>query len=154
MLNRVELIGKVHSTEAGVTPKGTFNVRFTVVTYERIRSQQTGRQFIGSYHKVVAWGQTAEFCKDRLQKDALVYVEGRIRYSRWKPKGGGPTRYYTEIFAMNVQMLDPLRDRIAPEGPTETQDVESNPPTDPPEDIDPPEAGPADVATDEDNVPR
>lgn len=73
------------------------------------------------WHRVVAFGRTAEVAKDYLRKGSPVYVEGRLRTRKWQDKNG-QDRYTTEVVVETLQLLGGRRDderheRPAPSAP-------------------------------------
>ena len=48
----------------------------------------------------------AEIVGEYLRKGAKVFIEGRLRTTKWQDKNTGQDRYTTEIVADNMQMLD------------------------------------------------
>jgi single-strand DNA-binding protein len=53
---------------------------------------------------VVAFGKTAENCREFLQKGRQIYVEGRLQTRNWEDKEGNK-RYTTEVVANQVLFL-------------------------------------------------
>jgi single-strand DNA-binding protein len=53
---------------------------------------------------VVCFGKTAENCAEYLKKGSQVYLEGRLRTSKYTDKEGHE-KYSTEIIADTVQFL-------------------------------------------------
>ena len=57
------------------------------------------------FHRVTAWGKTAEACEKFLAKGRQVYVEGRLKTTTYEDKRDGIKRYQTGIVAEHVQFL-------------------------------------------------
>lgn len=55
------------------------------------------------WHRVVAFGKTAENCAKYLSKGRQVLVEGRLQTREWEKDG--EKRYTTEIVAERVQFI-------------------------------------------------
>lgn len=70
------------------------------------------------WHTVIAWGKTAELCKEHLLKGQKVYVEGRLKTRKWKDRGGNE-RQTTEVVADNVLFLSRAETPAAEPQPTE-----------------------------------
>jgi len=84
-LNRVTLIGRLgRRPEMRYTPTGKPVTSFSIVMALDSTSLEGERQTEPDWFNVVAWGSLAELCKQTLNKDQLVYVEGRIRTRRWQ----------------------------------------------------------------------
>lgn len=99
-VNRVQLIGRLgadpeHYTTAGGKPI----CKFRVAT-----DSGFGEKKVTEWHHVVTFDKLAETCRQYLSKGRLVYVEGRIHYSRWA-KPDGSVVNLTEITAHDVQFL-------------------------------------------------
>ena len=56
------------------------------------------------FHKVVAYGKTAEIMNQYLTKGQLVGIEGRLETRTWEGKKDGIKRYSTEIIVERMQM--------------------------------------------------
>ena len=115
-LNRSELIGNL-----GADPetRGAV-VRMRIATNERVKGEGDTWKDHTEWHNVVAFGKLGETCARYLKKGAKVYVEGKMRTSRYTDKDG-VERYSTEIRADNVLFLDSRREAEA-EDPAEPGD--------------------------------
>ena len=87
---------------------------FNVATSENFTDKNGERQEKTEWHRIVAWGKTAELCGEYLQKGRQVYLEGRLQTRQWDDKEG-QKRFTTEIVANVVQFLGargdaPVRD--------------------------------------------
>ena len=77
-------------------------------------------------HRVSIFGKQAETIGTYLKKGDLLYVEGRIKTSKYQDKTTGEDRYSTEIVAIQTQMIGgkseggsaPLPDYIPAHVPT------------------------------------
>ena len=106
-LNKVMIIGNVgKDPEVSYTPSGMAVARFSVATKDIWTDKSTGeKKEKTEWHRIVAWGKTAEFCGNYLSKGRLVYIEGKIETRKWTDKDGAE-KYTTEIKADRVQGLD------------------------------------------------
>jgi len=57
------------------------------------------------WHRIVAFGKTAEQCNLYLQKGRLVCIEGALQTRSWE-KPAGEKHYSTEVVASRVTFLD------------------------------------------------
>lgn len=57
------------------------------------------------WHRVTLSGRLAEIASKYLKKGSKVYIEGRLRTSKWTDKQG-IERYTTDIIARDLQLLD------------------------------------------------
>lgn len=80
-LNQVTLIGRItHTPVSKEYSEGKRFTKFTVATndYKKGKSKST------EFHTVVTFGKLAELCKDLLKKGRLVYIQGKLKTSRWE----------------------------------------------------------------------
>ena len=105
-VNKVILVGNLgRDPEMRQTKSGDQVVNFSVATNESWTDKGTGeKKDRTEWHKVIAWGRTAEICNEYLTKGKLVYIEGRLQTSEWADSDGNK-RYTTEIVATEMQML-------------------------------------------------
>ncbi len=106
-VNKVMLIGNLGGDpETRFTDDGLAIARLSVATSEQRKDRNTGETITETeWHRVVFFGRLAEIVNEYLRKGSKVYVEGRLRTSKWTDKEG-QTRYTTEILASEMQMLD------------------------------------------------
>lgn len=99
-LNKAIICGRVGRTpKSGATESGKVWAKFSVATSEKFGGQERTE-----WHNVTAWDKTAEYCRDYLDKGALVLVEGRIETRKYTGKDG-IEKYATEIVAQRGQGL-------------------------------------------------
>jgi single-strand DNA-binding protein len=104
-VNKVILIGNLgRDPELRYTQSGQPVANFTVATNENWTGRDGKREERTEWHRVVAWGKTAELCAQYLSKGRTVYLEGRIQTREWEDKEG-QKRQTTEIVAQTVQFL-------------------------------------------------
>lgn len=110
MLNRAQIIGRLGKpVEMKYGQSGNAIALLTVATDESYTDKQGQRQSVTEWHRVVAYGKTAENCGQYLDKGSLVFVEGKLRTRKWTD-GTGQQRFTTEIIADRVQFLDRRQD--------------------------------------------
>jgi single-strand DNA-binding protein len=104
-LNKVLLIGRLgKDPEDRMTTGGTKVSQFSLAT-DQFRPGDAGSQKFTEWHRIVAFGKTAEQCNQYLKKGRLVYVEGSLQTRSWE-KPPGEKHYMTEVVAMRVTFLD------------------------------------------------
>ena len=105
-VNKVILVGNLgRDPELRYTQGGQAVANFTLATTDRFTSKDGGeRQERTEWHRIVAWGRTAELCAQYLSKGRSVYVEGRLQTREWEDKEGQKRRT-TEVVAQTVQFL-------------------------------------------------
>ncbi len=105
-LNKAMIIGRLgQDPDVRYTQSNTAVANMSVATSERYKDKSGEWKEKTEWHKVVAWGRTAEVCQEYLKKGSQVYFEGPIQTNKWEDKDGN-TRYTTEIKALKMQMLD------------------------------------------------
>jgi single-strand DNA-binding protein len=105
-LNKAMIIGRLGADpEVRYTQSNTAVATMNVATSEKYKDKNGELQENTEWHRVVAWGRTAEICQQYLKKGSLVYFEGPINTREWEDKDG-QKRYTTEIKALQMTMLD------------------------------------------------
>ncbi len=105
-LNRITLIGRLtHEPKLKEFNKKKCCQLGVATNYQYRGAGSSESKEQPSYHNVIAWGRLAEICFTYLQKGRRVYVEGRLKYNKWKDKEEN-LHIKTEIVADNVIMLD------------------------------------------------
>jgi single-strand DNA-binding protein len=104
-VNKVILIGNLgRDPELRYTQSGQAVTNFTLATSENWTNRNGEREDRTEWHRIVAWGRTAELCAQYLSKGRTVYVEGRLQTREWEDREGQKRRT-TEITAQTVQFL-------------------------------------------------
>lgn len=106
-LNKVMIIGTLErDPEMRLTPQNRPVTSFSVATtHDWLSSEGVSHQET-EWFNVVAWGDLARLCHNRLQKGAWIYVEGRLKTRSWEDPAG-KRHYRTEIVAREVLSLNP-----------------------------------------------
>ena len=107
-INKVILVGNLgRDPETRFTPEGLAVTNLALATSESWKDKQSGEmQERTEWHRVVMYGRLAEIASEYLKKGAKVYVEGKLRTSKWQDKATGTDKYSTDIVAAEMQMLD------------------------------------------------
>lgn len=104
------IIGRLgQDPDVRYTQSNTAVANMSIATSERYKDKSGEWKEKTEWHKVVAWGRTAEICQEYLKKGSQVYIEGPIQTRQWEDKDG-QTRYTTEIKALQMTMLDSKSD--------------------------------------------
>jgi single-strand DNA-binding protein len=105
-LNRVMIIGRLgQDPKISYTQSGNCVVNLSVATDESYKDSSGQKVERTEWHRIVVFGQAAEFCANYLAKGRLVFVEGRIQTRKWQDQNG-QDRYTTEIVAARVLSLE------------------------------------------------
>ena len=108
---KVILIGNLgKDPEVRYAASGTAVCNFSLATTRQWKDKQGETQKETEWHKVSAFGRTAEVCGEYLKKGAQVYVEGRLQTRKWQDKEGAD-RYTTEVICDQMQMLGGRQER-------------------------------------------
>jgi len=105
-VNKVILIGRLGADpQMRQTPSGSAVTNLRLATNDGYKDKQTG-QFVDTteWHRVVLFNKLAEIAGQYLKKGRPVYIEGRIRTTKWQDQQG-QDRYTTEIVANEMQLL-------------------------------------------------
>jgi single-strand DNA-binding protein len=102
-VNKVYLFGNIgNAPEIRYSPNGTCVANFSLATnYQRKDGEKET-----TWHKIVAFGKTAELVSTYLDKGSKVLVEGRIQTRSYEAKDGTGTRYITEIVTQQLEFGD------------------------------------------------
>lgn len=129
MVNKVILVGNLGSDpEFRQLESGSRVVRFSVATNESYKDK-TGQWVQNTeWHTVVAWGFTADYVNNNINKGAQVFVEGKLTHRKWQDKDG-QNRYSTEVEAQSVKLLDKNTERNSDQSQTGNEGFGGNKPT-------------------------
>lgn len=129
MLNKWTGIGRLGADpEFRTAANGVQFCNLRVAT-ERIWVDQNGKRHTEvEWHRVTAFGKTAENINRYCKKGKQLYIEGRLKTSKWQDSDG-QDRYSTSIILESVKFLsDPVaqQQRQAPR-PTQPPEVSDDP---------------------------
>jgi len=104
-VNKVILIGNLgKDPEVRYLDNGVAVANLSLATTENYKNKEGERVNQTEWHDVVLWRGLAEVAEKYLKKGASVYIEGKIRTSKWVDKEE-KTRYKTEVMADKLTML-------------------------------------------------
>lgn len=104
-VNKVILLGRLGADpEIRYTLEGKPVAIFRLATNE-VLVKNNEKETLTEWHRLVAFGRLAEICGEYLSKGSRVYVEGKLRTRKFEDKHG-QTRFVTEIWVQNLQILD------------------------------------------------
>ena len=107
-VNKVILIGNVgKDPEVRYLDNNVAVANFPLATTERGYTTRAGVQVPDrtEWHNIVLWRGLAETAEKYVRKGTQLYIEGRIRTRNYEVDGA--TRYITEIYLDNMEMLTP-----------------------------------------------
>lgn len=103
--NKVQLIGHVGSDpEIKSFDGGKKLASFNLATNESYKNEKGEKVEETQWHKLVAWGKTAEIIEKYAAKGKEIAVEGKLTYRSYDDKNG-EKRYVTEVVVNEVLLL-------------------------------------------------
>ncbi len=106
MKNQVQLIGNVgQAPEIKVLDNGRKLAKFSLATNETYRAASGEKIEQTQWHRLVAWGRTAEFIENYVSRGRRIAIQGKLN-NRSYTDGDGHTRYITEVVVDEVLLLD------------------------------------------------
>lgn len=104
MINKVILVGNVgRDPELRYTQSGTAVANFSLATNRRRKVNEQWEDET-EWHRLVAWGRTAEVVNQYGGKGKQLYVEGRLQTRDWEDRDGNK-RYTTEVVVEELKLL-------------------------------------------------
>ena len=105
MRNTVQLIGNVgNDPEIKNLDGGKKVANITMATNEVYYKENGDKVEQTEWHKVVAWGKTAEIIEKYVTKGKEIAIEGKLTHRSYDDKNG-EKRYITEVVANEVLLL-------------------------------------------------
>ncbi|MFQ3173069.1 MAG: single-strand DNA-binding protein [Flavobacterium sp.] len=105
MKNRVQLIGHVgNDPEIKTFDGGRTLANLTIATNDSYKNDKGEKVEQTEWHKVVAWGKTAEIIEKYVTKGKEIAIDGKLTHRSYEDKNG-EKRYVTEVVANEVLLL-------------------------------------------------
>jgi single-strand DNA-binding protein len=107
-VNKVILVGHLGADpETRYTPSNMAVTKIRMATSESRRSRDSNDfQEHTEWHRVTLFGKLGEVAGQYLRKGSLVYIEGKLRTSKFQGQDG-QDRWSTEVVADQMTMLGP-----------------------------------------------
>ena len=106
-LNKVMVIGNMgRDPELRYTPSGKPVTSFSLASSRSWIAPDGERREETEWFNVVAWGNLAEICSQKLAKSQQVYIEGRLQTRSWEDDNG-QRHFRTEVVANEMIILGP-----------------------------------------------
>ena len=103
--NRVQLIGRVgNDPEVKSFEGGKKLATVSVATSESYKNEKGERVEQTEWHRIVAWGKTAEIIEQFVTKGREIAIDGKLTHRSYDDKDGAK-RFMTEVVANDVQLL-------------------------------------------------
>lgn len=104
MKNRVQLIGHVGQEPEIKTVNNKKLATLTIATNDFYYNEKGNKVEQTEWHRVTAWGKTAEIIEKYVTKGKEVAVEGKLTHRSYDDKDGNK-RYVTEILVNELLLL-------------------------------------------------
>ena len=105
MKNRVQLIGRVGQDPEVKTLEGGKKLATITIAINDVYYKENGDKVEQTeWHRVTAWGKTAEIIEKYVTKGREIGIEGKLTHRSYDDKNG-EKRYVTEIVANEVLLL-------------------------------------------------
>lgn len=105
MKNTVQLIGHVgQEPEIKTFDGGKKLANITIATNEVYYKENGDKVEQTEWHRVVAWGKTAEIIEKYVVKGKEIGIEGKLTHRSYDDKNG-EKRYITEVVANEILLL-------------------------------------------------
>ena len=105
MKNRVQLIGRVgQDPEVKNLDGGKKLATITIATNDIYYKDNGDKVEQTEWHRVTAWGKTAEIIEKYVTKGKEIAIEGKLTHRTYEDKNG-EKRYITDIVANEVLLL-------------------------------------------------
>lgn len=109
-INKVTIVGRLgQDPEVRYTAAGQAVASLSVATSEKWKDKEGKMQEKTEWHRLVAWGQTAELAGKYLKKGALAGFDGKLQTRDYEDKAG-VKKYTTEIVVQSLYFLEAKRD--------------------------------------------
>ena len=105
MKNSVQLVGNVgQDPEIKNLEGGKKVANFSIATNESYKNDKGEKVDQTEWHRVSAWGKTAEIIEKYVSKGKEIAIEGKLTHRSYDDKDG-VKRYITEVVANEVLLL-------------------------------------------------
>lgn len=104
MKNRVQLIGHVGQEPEIKNLENGKLANFSIATNENYTNAKGEKVEQTEWHRITAWGKTAEIIEKYVSKGKEIGIEGKLTHKSYDDKDGNK-RYVTEIIASEILLL-------------------------------------------------
>ena len=103
--NHVQLIGHLGQTpELKTFDNGMTLLKAPLATNEYYRNNKGEKVQETQWHNIVAWGKTAEFFKQHIEKGDEVVIQGKLVHRKYQDAQGA-NRYVSEVVVAEFMKL-------------------------------------------------
>jgi single-strand DNA-binding protein len=104
MKNRVQLIGHVGQEPEIKNLESGKLANLSIATNENYTNAKGEKIEQTEWHRITAWGKTAEIIEKYVSKGKEIAIEGKLSHRNYEDKDG-IKRYVTEIVATEILLL-------------------------------------------------
>ena len=104
MKNRVQLIGHVGQEPEIKNLENGKLANLSIATNENYTNAKGEKVEQTEWHRITAWGKTAEIIEKYVSKGKEIAIEGKLSHRSYEDKDG-IKRYVTEIVATEILLL-------------------------------------------------
>ena len=104
MKNRVQLIGHIGQEPEVKTINNKKVATLTIATNDFYYNEKGDKVEQTEWHRITAWGKTAEIIEKYVTKGKEIAVEGKLTHRSYDDKDGNK-RYVTEILVSELLLL-------------------------------------------------
>jgi len=105
MKNRVQLIGNVgNDPEIKTLENGKNLAHLTIATNDKYTNDKGEKVEQTEWHRVTAWGKTAEIIEKYVVKGKEVAIEGKLTHRSYDDKNG-EKKFITEVVVNEILLL-------------------------------------------------
>jgi single-strand DNA-binding protein len=104
MKNRVQLIGHIGQEPEVKTVNNKKVATLTIATNDFYYNEKGDKVEQTEWHRITAWGKTAEIIEKYVTKGKEIAVEGKLTHRSYDDKDGNK-RYVTEILVLELLLL-------------------------------------------------
>ena len=103
--NNVQLIGNLGiDPDVKTLESGKTVARLSLATTEKYTNQKGDKVSDTTWHKLVAWGKTAEIAEKYLKKGSEIAIEGKLS-NRSYEDSKGEKKYISEVIVNEIMMF-------------------------------------------------
>lgn len=124
-VNKVILVGNVgNDPEVKHLDQDVKVAKFRMATSESYKAKNGEKIETTEWHNIVVWRGLAGVVEQYVKKGSKLYIEGKITYRQYEKDGD--TKYFTEIVANNMVMLDSKNTTVKESTSEENSSYEKN----------------------------
>lgn len=96
-LNKTQLIGNVGQVSEMNEPGGKKVINLSLATNFLMKDEKGNNKTITDWHRLTAWGKTAELIAEHVKKGSYLFVEGYLKNNPYQDEKGNKFQNTTVI---------------------------------------------------------